>query len=143
MTRRSSMHSPHSLQSRSQRVTGFTLVEIMVAIAILGLVGVTLVSNANRSTRDISLMRDKIEALSIAEYALNNVLIHKDMPAYGSDEEVIDRANRRWLVELNISETLNERVRRIDVLVKPYESLGGGAERTTVLLSGFKTDLEP
>lgn len=127
----------------ARRAKGFTLVEIMVAIAILGLVGVTLVTSANRSTRDLSLMRDKIEALSIAEYALNSFLIDKDMPELGREEDVIERSGRRWLVEASVSETLNEKVLRIDVLVKSYESLGDSEDRSVILLSGFKTDLSP
>lgn len=122
---------------------GFTLVEIMVAIAILGLVGVTLVTSANRSTRDLTLMRDKIEALSIAEYTLNSVLIHTDMPELGRNEDIIERSGRRWLVEASVSETLNEKVLRIDVLVKSYEDLGDSEDRSVILLSGFKTDLLP
>lgn len=127
----------------SQKSEGFTLIEVMVAIGILATLGIVCLNSANSSTRDIALMRDKIEALSIAEYALTNVLIYRDMPELGRDEEILDRGDRRWLIELNVSETLNERVRRVDVLVKPYESLGGEAERTTILLSGFRTDLEP
>ncbi len=132
-----------SLQHTVNTSRGFTLVEIMVAVAILGLVGVTLVTNANRSTRDIVQMRDKIEALSIAEYALNSALIRDDAPDIGRDEELIDRADRRWLVELEVSETLNERVLRLDVLVRPYERSESGQDRATVLLSGFKTDINP
>lgn len=120
---------------------GFTLVEIMVAIAILGALGVVLISSANSSTRDLAAMENKLEALSIADYAINQILIADDIPDYGTEEDVITRAGRRWLLQVTVSETLNERVRRVDALVKPYETLGTSEERQTILLSGFKTDL--
>lgn len=122
-------------------VAGFTLVEIMVAVSILGALGVVLISSANSSTRDIIAMQNKLEALSIADYAINQVLISKQIPEFGTDEEVISRANRKWLLQITISETLNDRVRRVDALVKPYETLGTSEEKQTILLSGFKTDL--
>jgi len=129
-------------RSRSASL-GFTLIEIMVAIAILGLVGVTLLTGANSSTRDIGVMQKKMEALSIAEFTLNTVLIEKDMPAVGQQEQFLERANRRWLVKITVSETLNEKVLRVDVQVTAGSDINSESEQATILLSGFKTDIEP
>lgn len=133
------MHS----RRQCRRSQGFTLIEIMVAVGILAALGVVMIASAGRSSADIALMQEKMSALHIAEYALNSVLIASDTPEVGNDEDVISRANRDWLVNVSISETENERVLRVDVLVKPYDVLGTAEERTAILLSGFKTDLTP
>lgn len=127
--------------SKQRRSLGFTLLEVMVAIGILGTLGIVLLSTTSRSTQNIATMQNKIEALSIAEYALNTVLIDEEMPELGTDEVVVSRAGQRWLVRVSVSETPNELVFRVDTLVKPDDLLDGQEQQATVLLSGFKTDL--
>ncbi len=120
---------------------GFTLIEIMVALAVLALSSVALLGNIGQATRDLGVLGDKAEALGIAEYTLNAVLLQRDFPEPSSDEEIITHADREWRVEVNVSETPNEKMRRIDVLVRPNERQRLGEQPATVLLSGFRGDI--
>lgn len=120
---------------------GFTLIEIMVALAVLALSGIALISNINQATRDLDRLGDKLIALNVAEYALNSVLVRKEFPDIGTEEEIITLANREWSVEVSVSETLNEDVRRIDALVRPYNNLLQRQTEATILLSAFQADI--
>ena len=121
----------------------FTLIEVMVALAVLSLSGIALLTNISQATSDLGKLNEKVVALGIAEYALNTLLIQKDFPELGSDEETITLANREWSVELTVSETPNEKVRRIDALVRPQGVILQRQEYATILLSAFRTDFEP
>ena len=123
-----------------RKLFGFTLVEVMIAVGLLGTLGVVMISTAGRSSTDIALMQEKLEALHIAENVLNTMVALDVLPDTGSEEEVVTRGNRDWLLTITVSETANEKVRRIDALVKPYESLSQESDRSVVLLSAFKTD---
>lgn len=120
---------------------GFTLIEIMVALAVLSLSGIALLTNIGQASRDLAVLNDKIVAIGIAEYALNSVLIQKDYPEPGSDETVITHGARDWRVEVIVSETPNENMRRIDVTVRPSELNPVGDAPATILLSGFRGDI--
>lgn len=120
---------------------GFTLIEIMVAVAVLALVGVALLGNIGQATRGLSVLEDKVVALQIAEYALNTVLIEKTFPETSRDSEVVTHGAREWLVEIEISETPNPIMRRIDVLVRPNDNKSTTDQSATVLLSGFRGDI--
>ena len=120
---------------------GFTLIEIMVAVAILALSGVALLGNIGQATRDLSVLNDKVEALHIAEYTLNGVLLQQDFPELANEEEVVTHAGREWRVELSVSETTNEKMRRIDVMVQPHDKRIGSIQTATILLSGFRGDI--
>jgi len=121
--------------------SGFTLIEIMVAVAVLALSGVALLGNIGQATRDLATISDKAEALYIAEYALNTALLQKDFPDTTNEEETITHAGREWRVELIVSETPNEKMRRIDVMVRPNERRLGSNQSATILLSGFRGDV--
>ncbi|MDA8693669.1 MAG: type II secretion system minor pseudopilin GspI [Pseudomonadales bacterium] len=120
---------------------GFTLIEIMVAVAVLALSGVALLGNIGQATRDLSIISDKAEALQIAEYALNMALVEKTFPDQTNEEEIITHGGREWRVELTVSDTPNEKMRRIDVMVKPVERRARGNQSATILLSGFRGDI--
>ena len=113
----------------------------MVALAVLALSGIALLSNVNQATNQMARLDEKLVALNVAEYVLNTVLIKEEMPELGSDEEIVKLAERDWRVELTVSETENEDVRRVDVLVRPYDTTQSGELPATVLLSGFQTNL--
>ena len=121
---------------------GFTLIEIMVALAIVSISGIALMSNIGNATRDLSVLDDKTIALGIAEYALNSKLILPDFPDLGQEDQVIKQSNKEWKVDINVSETPNERVRRIDVMVSTASSGQFSNNPPTVLLSGFRVNLE-
>ncbi|MBT8139038.1 MAG: type II secretion system minor pseudopilin GspI [Gammaproteobacteria bacterium] len=122
-------------------LAGFTLIEVLVALAILAMSGIALMSNVGQATADLGKLNDKVVALGIAEYAINTVLIQEDFPELGSDQQNITLADREWSVELSISETPNEKVRRIDALVRPEGEVLARQEYATVLLSAFRTDM--
>jgi len=124
----------------SKREKGFTLLEIMVALAVLALSGIALLGNVNQATNQMARLDEKLVALNVAEYALNAVLVEEKMPELGSEEEIAKLAERDWRVEITVSETENEDVRRVDVLVRPYDIQGQKEQAATVLLSGFQTD---
>ncbi len=125
----------------NSKSSGFTLIEIMVAVAVLALSGVALLGNIGQATRDLATISDKAEALYIAEYALNTALLQKDFPDTTNEEETITHAGREWRVELIVSETPNEKMRRIDVMVRPNERRLGSNQSATILLSGFRGDV--
>lgn len=113
----------------------------MVALAILALSGIALLTNVNQAAVQLGRLDEKIVALNIAEYALNSVLLKEEYPETGSDEEMVTLADRDWRVEITISDTPNEDVRRIDVLVSPYDLQSTAKNDTTILLSGFQADI--
>ena len=125
----------------NSKSSGFTLIEIMVAVAVLALSGVALLGNIGQATRDLATISDKAEALYIAEYALNLALLEKNFPDTTNKEETITHAGREWRVELIVSETPNEKMRRIDVMVRPNERRLGSNQSATILLSGFRGDV--
>ena len=60
----------------------------------------------------------------------------------GQEDWVIKQSNKEWKVDINVSETPNERVRRIDVMVSTASSGQFSNNPPTVLLSGFRVNLE-
>lgn len=128
-------------RKRNKNNAGFTLIEIMVALSILAISGVALLSTISQATSDLSKLNDKLIALNLAEYSINNILIRQEFPELGSEEEVITLGDREWSVEIEISKTPNEDVRRIDALVKPYQTEQFQKQSATILLSAFMSDI--
>ena len=122
---------------------GFTLIEIMVALAVLAISGVALLGNIGQATTDLTKLEDKVDALVLAEYTLNAVLLEPSYPDLINDEQLVQRSGRDWRVRLTVSEMPREDVRRIDVMVAPQTSgvLSDRGGYNTVMLSGFKVDI--
>ena len=123
--------------------SGFTLIEIMVALAVLAISGVALLGNIGQATTDLSKLKDKVDALVLAEYTLNAVLLEPSFPDLINDEQLVQLSGRDWRVKLTVSEMPREDVRRIDVMVSAEmtEVVLDRGDYNTVILSGFKVDI--
>jgi general secretion pathway protein I len=67
-------HTPHS-ELDTPRSKGFTLLEVMVAVAILGMVLVTLMGVKNRSMQDVMLADHITTATLLATRKMNEILV--------------------------------------------------------------------
>lgn len=122
--------------------SGFTLVEIMVALAVLAISGVAILSTISQATTDLSKLDDKLVALNIAQFTVDSVLVTNEYPQLGKEDTVVTRADRDWLVQIEVSQTENENVRRIDVRVLPESAEYAKQDSATVLLSAFMADIK-
>jgi general secretion pathway protein I len=104
------------------RADGFTLIEIMVALAVFAIVSSALIRNASMAVKQTQILEDRSLAFFIAENRISELRIPErvddaSFPATGTQREFVTMANRQWEVETLIEATENEGMRRIDVAV--------------------------
>ena len=112
---------------------GFTLIEVLVALAIvaLGLIGVF--GQMSQSATAASRLRDKTLADWIAINTVTELRVTGEFPAVGTRSNDIEMANTRWHYEMKVSETDGGPLRRVDVTV----SFADRPERPVAVASGF------
>ena len=102
------------------RSRGFTLVEVMVALAIFTVVAVTLVKTATLSVRHAGLIEDRSTAWWLAENEITRLRLvertDENFPRVGTDRTSVDLSSDSWELETRVESTENELVRRITVL---------------------------
>jgi len=113
--------------------SGFTLIEVLVALAIvaLGLIGVF--GQMSQSATAASRLREKTLADWIAINAVTELRLTGEFPAVGTRSNDIEMANTRWHYEMKVSETDGGPLRRVDVTV----SLAEMPDRPIAVASGF------
>jgi len=116
-------------------VRGFTLLEIMIALAIFAIASASLIKNATQTIRQTGIIQDRTIAYWVAENELNQIRAapREGLPNLGSARSNVVMANREWDVVLDIEATENIDMRRI--IVSVY--LPTNADNSIVSLTGF------
>ena len=103
------------------RASGFTLLEVMIALAVLSIVSAALVKNAAQSVQQAAVIEERVYATWVAENELNarRVEIRSDatFPGVGTQRAGVSLAGRDWDVVIATDSTENENVRRGTVQV--------------------------
>ena len=130
---------PASRFRRRRLASGFTLIEVVVAIAIVAL-GLGALFNVLANTAStIGSLRERTFASWIANNRIAEVRLATVFPSVERTTGELEYAGTRWRYEQVVSQTAVEGLRRIDVRVGPKESAPSpGSEDTyTLTVSGF------
>lgn len=97
---------------------GFTLLEVMVALAVLALTLGAMIKAGGASARNVAMLRDRTLASWVASNKVNEALLKREWPEPGSRADTVTLGNREWYWEVRISKTSDPELRRVEVAVR-------------------------
>jgi general secretion pathway protein I len=116
------------------RQRAFTLIEVVVALAILGIGMLAVFKTIGDTVHNVSELRDRSFAEWVADNRITEVRISGDMPSVDETEGEVEFAGRQWHWLTKVSQTQVKGLRRIDVSVRRDED---PEDSSLVTLSGF------
>jgi len=103
------------MMNQSQSQSAFTLIEIMVALAIIALTMGAIIENTTASTRNALYLKEKTVASWIALNQISLVRAKRQWSNASSKQGVVEMANREWSWKLTIQKTDDANMRRLTV----------------------------
>lgn len=122
-----------SVKSLSVR-RGFTLLEVMVALAIFAVAAIAVTKVGMNFTQSIGQMNDRTFAHFVAMNELTDLEINGSWPE-GTGEKVVDEQGQKWVVSHQVYNTIGENVRRIEIRVALTNDDGQAAGNVTSIIA--------
>lgn len=119
---------------RSPDSRGFTLIEVVVALAILGIGMLAVFKTIGDTVNNVEVLRDRSFAEWIADNRITEVRLTGEMPSVEEKAGEVEFAGRQWHWVTKVSQTQVRGMRRIDVSVRRDEDPD---DSSIVTLSGF------
>ena len=113
---------------------GFTLIEVVVALAILGIGMLAVFKTIGDTVHNVDELRDRSFAEWIADNRITEVRISGEMPSVEETAGEVEFAGRQWHWLTKVSQTQVQGLRRIDVSVRRDDD---PENSSIVTLSGF------
>lgn len=101
----------------SQRVRGFTLIEVLIALAVLAICITAMIQGGATRADHVGYLRDRTLANWIATDRIAELRLAEEWPEPGTREGETEMAGRSWSWRAEISETPEPAVRRVEVHV--------------------------
>ncbi len=120
-----------------RKQTGFTLLEIVITVAIFAVASTALIRNASNSVIQTLSIQDRTIGHWLAENELEELRsaprTEEFFPSVGTDRETVTMANRDWELKIQVESTENPDMRRVEVTVFDEQNLDAEVAR----LAGF------
>ena len=106
-----------------KRQSGFTLLEVLVALAVLAIAMGAIIHAATQSINTVATLRDQTFASWVTLNQVNTLLLEaKPWPEEGSRTGNVELANRTWRWEARFFKTEDPDLRRVEVTVRASET---------------------
>lgn len=109
------------------RGRGFTLIEIVVAMAVLAVAMGALISGMGRYADNAAYLREKTLALWVAHNRLTEIQLEAAFPSVGKSDGDAEMGGIRWRWHVEVSETPDPHVHRVDIGVSAEGHKGDSA----------------
>lgn len=123
---------------------GFTLVEVLVALAIVAIGMAAVLETLGSSANTIMYLRDKTFAQWVALNQIANMRLTAEQqnqsPQVGDTDGDVDFADRKWHWRQEITATELPGIVRIDVMVRPSDAPGDDTHGWYTTVSGMYGD---
>jgi len=126
--------SRSSAMPNRNRSRGFTLVEVVVALAIVAIGMLAVFKTIGDTVNNVSTLRDRSFAAWIADNRITELRLTGQMPSVDETAGDLEYGGRRWHWVTRVSQTPVDGLRRVDVLVRRE---GDAPESSLVSLAGF------
>lgn len=122
---------------------GFTLLELLVAVAILAIAMGALLSGFARYADQAGYIRERSIATWVAHNRLTELELQADWPGTGRSDGDMEMAGQKWRWQVKISATDDPRLRRLDVRVLAPNALKKDDPDTvaSATLTDFQSDI--
>lgn len=99
------------------RQSGFTLLEVLVALVIVALGLMAAFGQVNQTLTVSSRLRDKTLAHWVAVNEMTRLRLLGEFPAIGSRSDEVEMARTNWRYTINVVKTPLDALRRVDISV--------------------------
>lgn len=121
------------------RAEGFTLLEVMVALAIIAITLGAIINNNASSTRNAQYLQAKTFASLVAQNEMVRTRTAKTWPATANTSATETLANAEWYWQKKVSTTDDPLLRRIDISVSQADT----KQQVLYRLVGFMAQPQP
>ena len=101
---------------------GFTLIEVMLAMAVFAIAGVALLGVADNNYRHISHLEEQMFANWVASNKLVEVSLDKTWPPKNNRKGKVEMAGRTWYWQQKVINTANKELRAVNMQVRLNEA---------------------
>ncbi|PHR84395.1 MAG: type II secretion system protein GspI [Colwellia sp.] len=104
-----------------KKTVGFTLIEVMLAMAVFSIAGVALLSVATNNTRNIAYLEDKMFANWVAANQLVATHLVEKWPPKNKVKGEVELAGRAWFWQQKVIKTTDKDMRAIVMEIRLKE----------------------
>jgi len=106
---------------QAKKTLGFTLIEVMLAMAVFSIAGIALLSAAINNTRNIGYLEDKMLANWVASNQLVTSSLEKKWPPKNNLKGDVELAGRVWFWQQKVIKTTDSDMRAIVMEIRLKE----------------------
>jgi len=103
---------------RRPQVAGFTLIEVMVALAVISIAFSDVLKSVNSTVHNGMYLRDRTFAHWVALNEVGRIQVRQEWLAPGATEGTSQMAGQEWRWSVTVQDTPDPAVRRIEIAVR-------------------------
>lgn len=110
-----------TMQRKKSSALGFTLLEVMLALAVFSIAGIALLSTSSNNARNIGYLESKMFANWVASNQLVAASVEVKWPPKNNLKGEVELAGRTWFWQQKVSKTTDNDMRAIVMEVRQNE----------------------